>query len=163
MAEFKDTVDKVMSQLSGLNVEAIFGESRQFADKVVIPVGTISYGWGGGGGKGPSKGQEGEVKPEGEGSGMGMGVKVKPLGFITITADRVKYEPIIDMKPFILVFGAVAGLMFLKFSRMMVMKTMVGRCGFGGFGKHAKFGKHGMYGMHGKHGMHKGHWLISKE
>lgn len=160
VSDFNNTVDKIMSQLGGLNVEMIFGESRQIGDKVVIPVGTIGYGWGGGGGKGPVKQNEPEAGPEGEGAGVGMGVKVKPLGFITVTADRVKYEPIIDMGPVILIFGVVFGLTLLKLSKMMMGKTMMGLCGWGKFAKQGMFGKHGKFG---KHGMHARHFPMKKD
>lgn len=106
MSEIKDIVEKVMSQIGRTNVEAVFGESRQIGDKVIIPVGKISYGWGGGSGKGPGQ--------EGEGGGFGMGVKVKPIGYITVTADRVTYEPIVDLAPIILAGSLVIGLTLLK-------------------------------------------------
>lgn len=110
MSELRDIVNNIMSQIGGTSVEAVFGESRQIGDKVIIPVGKISYCWGGGSGKGKGPGQEGE----GEGGGFGMGVKVKPIGFITVTPDRVTYEPIVDLAPIIIVGGLVIGLTLLK-------------------------------------------------
>jgi len=142
VAELRDVVDKIISQISQANVEAIFGESRQIGDKVIIPVGAISYGWGGGGGKGKAKGEE-----EGEGSGFGMGVKVKPLGFITVTADRVTYDPIINMGPVILVYASFMGLLLLKAFKLMSM-TMAG--GRHPYKHHWKY--HRMHGRPHSHG-----------
>jgi len=112
--QYKDVVDRIMSEISKTNVDAIFGESRQFEDKVVIPIGKISYGWGGGSGRGGTQKQGEQGKEEGEGMGMGMGVKVMPMGFITITADRVTYQPIIDYSLVATVGSMFLGLMLLK-------------------------------------------------
>ncbi|MBE0448470.1 MAG: hypothetical protein IBX64_10320 [Actinobacteria bacterium] len=125
MAEYEDIVNKVMSQIGRTNVEAIFGESRQIGDKVIIPVGKVTYGWGGGGGRGRAPGKEEEG--EGEGGGLGMGVKVKPIGFIVVTADRVTYEPIIDLGPIMVIFSSFLGLLFLKFFKVMSWR-MAWRC-----------------------------------
>jgi len=121
--QYKEVVDRIMSEIGKTNVEAIFGESRQFEDKVVIPVGKISYGWGGGGGKGGTQKQGEQGKEEGEGMGMGMGVKVIPMGFITVTADRATYQPIIDYSKVAMVGSMFLGFMILKtFKAMAIAK-----------------------------------------
>lgn len=61
MSDYLELVEKVISEVSDTNVGAIFGESRQIGNQVVIPVGKISYGWGGGG-KGKSRKHEQEAK-----------------------------------------------------------------------------------------------------
>ncbi|HEY3373576.1 MAG TPA: spore germination protein GerW family protein [Candidatus Aquicultor sp.] len=134
MTEFGEVADKIIKQLGATNVEMIFGESRQIGDKVVIPVGKIQYGWGGGGGRGAACGKKGEEatgqQPEGEGQGMGMGVVVKPLGYITVTSDRVTYEPIIDFSPVLMIMAPLLGLALLKFFGSMKHMAKGGcRCG----------------------------------
>ncbi len=121
MADYEDVVKNIMSQVSGTNVQAIFGESRQIGDKVIIPVGRISYGWGSGGGKGKGMPKEGEGEGEGEGFGIGMGVNIKPMGYITVTTDRVTYDPIIDYGPIIAMGCMVLTLASLKFFKLMTM------------------------------------------
>ncbi len=116
MADYEDVVKSIMSQVSGTNVQAIFGESRQIGDKVIIPVGRISYGWGSGGGKGKGMARE---EGEGEGFGVGMGVNVKPMGYITVTPDGVTYDPIIEYGPIIAMGGIVLIVASLKFFKLM--------------------------------------------
>lgn len=125
MSEYSDMVNDVVSHLTRANVEIIFGESREFEGKIIIPVGKVRYGWGGGSGKGPS-GKQGEGAPEGEGSGMGMGVMVKPMGFITVSADSVQYQPIVDYGPLMWVLGPVLGLAMLKLVKAMMIGKMPG-------------------------------------
>ena len=116
MSEFEHMVENVVGQIGKMNMETIFGESRQAGDKVVIPVGKISYGWGGGGGKGEMKAEE---KQEGEGSGLGMGAHIKPVGFIIVTPESVYYEPITDTGPLVVIFGVFVGCLFLSYFKLM--------------------------------------------
>lgn len=54
---------------------------------------------------------------------MGMGAKVMPMGFITVTADRVTYQPIIDYSKVAMVGSMFLGLMILKtFKAMAIAK-----------------------------------------
>lgn len=131
-------VENVAQQIGSMNVETIFGESRQIGNKVIIPVGKISYGWGGGGGKGESKTED---RQEGEGSGMGMGAHVKPMGFITVTEDCVYYEPITDTGPLVVIFGVFAALTFLSYFKMMGKAMMMQKY------RHKHAGKHDMRHM----------------
>lgn len=113
MSDFEDIVKGIMERIRETNVETIFGESRQIGDKVIIPVGKISYGWGGGSGKGKAPGQEGE----GEGGGIGMGVKVKPIGYITVNQDSVVYQSIIDFSKILAILVPMLVLMIHKKNR----------------------------------------------
>ncbi|MCL6472389.1 MAG: hypothetical protein K6T91_06205 [Firmicutes bacterium] len=128
MADYENVVKDVMARVSGTNVEMIFGESRQIGDKVVIPVGKICYRWGSGGGKGRG-GPKPEAEGEGEGFGLGMKVNVVPIGFITVTADKVKYEPIVDIGPVMKIGGLVLSLAALKLFKLMSKGMSRGYCG----------------------------------
>lgn len=129
-------VENVVAQIGKMNVEAIFGESRQVGDTVIIPVGAISYGWGGGGGKGEMKKEE---KQEGEGSGLGMGARVKPIGYITVTPDGVYYEPIIDTGPLVVIFGLFLALLSLSYLKLMGKSMMLHKCPHKHRAKHGKW------------------------
>lgn len=140
MSEFEHMVANVVDQIGKMNAETIFGESRQAGDKVIIPVGKISYGWGGGGGKGEMKAAE---KQEGEGSGLGMGAHIKPVGFITVTPDSVYFEPITDTGPLVVIFGIFLGCLFLSYFKLMGKAMLMHK------GPHACKcgGKHGLRHM----------------
>ncbi|MDI6816826.1 MAG: spore germination protein GerW family protein [Actinomycetota bacterium] len=141
MSEFEHMVANVVGQIGKMNMETIFGESRQAGDKVIIPVGKISYGWGGGGGKGEMKAEE---KQEGEGSGMGMGAHIKPVGFIIVTPESVYYEPITDTGPLVVIFGVFLGCLFLSYFKLMGKAMLMHK------GPHAckHGGKRGLWHMH---------------
>jgi uncharacterized spore protein YtfJ len=119
MSDYEEVVKSIMSQISSTNVEAIFGQSRQVGERVIIPVGKISYGWGGGGGKGERKEEEAEGKQEGAGGGLGMGVAVKPIGTIVVEKDKVHYDPIVDYGPILTIASVVCGFALLKILKIV--------------------------------------------
>ncbi len=84
--------------LDRLSVRTIFGEPVHEGDSVVIPVASLRAGFGYGAGSAPPQpGEDGEMKPsQGEGAGGGGGGSLQPKGYLRITADDVKYEPIMD-------------------------------------------------------------------
>ncbi|HZD60995.1 MAG TPA: spore germination protein GerW family protein [Anaerolineae bacterium] len=138
MAQYEDVINRVMAQIDKANVEVIFGESRQIGDKVIIPVGKVSYGWGAGGGRGMAPGKEaGQEEGEGEGGGLGMGVKIKPIGYITVTPDQVTYNPIVDVSQMMMIFSPLLGLLFLQF-----FKVMAGRMAYKRYARHKMHTEH---------------------
>lgn len=95
-------VEPIQQMLHKLGATAVFGEPTTQNGVVVIPVAETTFGFGYGGGYGrasdsqPAKeGVESETG-EGGGSGAGAGGRSQPRGFIRITADEVKYDPITD-------------------------------------------------------------------
>jgi uncharacterized spore protein YtfJ len=85
-----------------LGAHSVFGEPTREQDAVVIPVAQVvfGFGYGGGYGSGPAKpgGEEGTgaapEAAEGGGGGAGAGGRATPRGYIRITPEGVKYEPI---------------------------------------------------------------------
>jgi uncharacterized spore protein YtfJ len=104
----KSIGEQVQSSASAKNV---YGEPVSVADRTVIPVARVRYGFGGGGG-----GPQGEAQNSGPGGGCGGGhVSALPLGVIEITPASTRFIPIPDWrKTFALValclgFGFISG------------------------------------------------------
>jgi uncharacterized spore protein YtfJ len=97
--------------LDSLNTNAVFGAPVREGEVVVIPVSRVWYGFGEGSGYGradaPAEGGQGQAG-EGGGSGGGGGGSARPLGYIRIAADGVRFEPIVDTGRLALVGMATA-------------------------------------------------------
>ena len=96
----EEVLKEVHGKLSSGNTELIFGEAKVFKDKAIIPVGSVMIGLGGGLGKGQSEGAMGQEKAKkgmegsGEGGGYGGMMKICPWGYIVVTPEDVKFEPV---------------------------------------------------------------------
>jgi uncharacterized spore protein YtfJ len=105
-------LEPIEDMLKRLNVRSAFGEPVQEGDTVLIPVATVAcgFGYGSGYGRAPGKksdqarpaeadAQDATAPGEGEGGGAGAGGGgwVKPQGYIRISGDEVRYEPIMNM------------------------------------------------------------------
>jgi uncharacterized spore protein YtfJ len=71
---------------TGASVKNVFGDPVTLADRVVIPVARVAYGFGGGGGS-HIKGSA----PEQEGAGGGAGLAAEPMGIVEISAAGTRY------------------------------------------------------------------------
>jgi uncharacterized spore protein YtfJ len=106
----KDDLKDILGRI-GKDVDAntVFGETRVVEGRAVIPVASVSYGGGGGAGHGGE-----ESAGEGEGMGLGFGLQAKPLGVIEVTADEVRWVPVVDVAKVVMVCviaGVVAGVL----------------------------------------------------
>ncbi len=100
-----EALSQVTEQLSKSGkVEAVFGEPRELKGHVIIPVADIAGGGGAGGGQGTGLKGEGE----GEGSGAGLGIKTRPLGWLIVDDDQIRWRPVIDTMKIITWAGAIA-------------------------------------------------------
>lgn len=84
------------------DVTFIYGEPIEFKNQCIVPVAKANYSFGGGGGSGASK-RDGE----GQGEGSGGIVSVKPLGVYNISANRVRFKPILDLKLILTAFSGI--------------------------------------------------------
>lgn len=101
MNTFPNT-EPIQQMLQRLGASTVFGEPTSQNGVVVIPVAEVTIGFGYGGGYGqdghattdapPAAGESGA----GAGSGGGAGGRSTPRGFIQISADEVKFQPITD-------------------------------------------------------------------
>ena len=96
----------IEEMIDKLSVETVFGKATTEGEMTIIPVAEVNFGfgYGGGYGRGPHGEQtQGErdatTTPPGEGggSGGGAGGRATPRGYLHITADGVKFEPIMDV------------------------------------------------------------------
>lgn len=96
----------IEEMLEKLSVETVFGKPTTEGEVTIIPVAQVNFGFGYGGGYGRGtngKQAEGETgaatTPSGEGGGTGGGAsgRATPRGYLHITADGVKFEPIMDV------------------------------------------------------------------
>lgn len=95
-------VEPIEHMLERLRVDTVFGEPIKEGEVTVIPVAEIGvgFGYGYGFGRGPKGAAEGEGETAGTsvggGAGGGAGGRATPRGYIQITGEGVKFEPIID-------------------------------------------------------------------
>lgn len=88
------------------DVNLVFGEPIEHADKRVIPVAKVNYYVGGGGGF------SGESSNPNQGEGGGGYFSVKPMGVYEITPQKTSFKPLFEPKLiflllFIFTFGLV--------------------------------------------------------
>ena len=92
-------VERMVEQFS---VSRAFGEVIREGDTAAVPVAEVTsvFGYGHGSGEGPVSSDEGEdmdgrMASGGGGGGGGRG-STTPRGYITISPDGVRYEPMMD-------------------------------------------------------------------
>ena len=103
------------------NVHTIFGEPELLEGKAVIPVAQVKYGGGGGFGSGHGPGEEEEAEA-GRGGGVGFGVQAKPMGTVEVTADTIRWRPIVDWSKLAVVWSVISGILVV-----MLVGTLVGK------------------------------------
>ena len=85
-----------------LGAGAVFGTPVENNGGVVLPVAQVHFGFGYGGGYSPSQSNDEAASSseressEDSGGGGGAGGRIVPRGYIRMTGDEVKYEPIVD-------------------------------------------------------------------
>jgi uncharacterized spore protein YtfJ len=115
MNEHADAIAQQLDKaLDRLNIKAVFGEPLREGEATLIPVAEMTMGFGYGYGSGPAPKPEeaapeeagDETPPAGQvqtelakevgGGGAGGGGKARPLGYIQIDADGVRFKSIED-------------------------------------------------------------------
>jgi len=108
-----------------LGVNAVFGEPVRQGDVTVIPVAEIRFGFGYGYGSGRGRPEEGGPGTgEGSGGGSGAGGRASPKGYIRVSSEGVRFEPVLDVTRI-----ALAGIAFAAWSVFWIGRTLraVGR------------------------------------
>lgn len=116
--------EPIQQMIERLGAAAVFGEPTTQNGVVVIPVAQVQYGfgYGGGYGQGADGGQPTAAASEagsGGGTGGGAGGRTTPLGFIQISADEVKFQPIADENRI-----PIAGIIMVAWVVFWVMATI---------------------------------------
>jgi uncharacterized spore protein YtfJ len=104
--------DELMQQTrDALTVKRVFGDPYERNGVTIIPVAALRGGAGGGTGEGGA----GESR-SGSGSGGGFGLTAKPAGVYIIEANKVRWQPAIDVNRVILggQIVAIVGLIVLR-------------------------------------------------
>jgi uncharacterized spore protein YtfJ len=95
----------IEQMLEKLGVEAVFGKPTSEGEVTIIPVAQVElgFGYGSGYGRGARSEQNNgaetatpEQEGEGGGGGGGAGGRAIPRGYVRITSQEVKFQPIID-------------------------------------------------------------------
>lgn len=117
--------EPIEQMLQRLGAQMVFGEPTTQNGVVVIPVAEVTMGFGYGGGYGQGgQAATGDATATGEGStgagsGGGAGGRSTPLGFIQISADEVKFQPITDENRV-----PIAGILMVAWTVFWVMATI---------------------------------------
>src|SRR5437868_2400086 len=94
-----------------LTVRRVFGDPIERGDVTIIPTACLRGGAGGGRGEGGAG-----DSPSGSGSGGGFGLIAKPAGVYIIEADRVRWQPAVNVNRIVLggQMVAIVGLLVLR-------------------------------------------------
>ncbi|MEK3976957.1 spore germination protein GerW family protein [Psychrobacillus sp. FSL K6-1267] len=94
------------------DVSLIYGEPIVLENKRILPVAKVNYFVGGGGGGGNTISDE--ENSTGQGEGGGGAFSIKPVGIYEITAEEVKFKPVLPFNQILTVFSVVTlGIVFL--------------------------------------------------
>jgi uncharacterized spore protein YtfJ len=99
--------------LSGrAQVKSVFGEPIVAADKTIIPVARVAYGFGAGAGTGGV----GDKSAKGEGGGGGGGMRAMPVGIFVVGQGESRFLPIHSHRKIVglLLAGAFLGTLFAR-------------------------------------------------
>ena len=89
------------------DVTLIYGEPISYEKQCIVPVAKLNYSFGGGGGGGNTLNTEEEEASFGEGEGGGGIISVRPLGVYKMTADRLQFKLVIDVKFLVTIFSVL--------------------------------------------------------
>jgi uncharacterized spore protein YtfJ len=118
----------IEQMLAQLDVNSVFGKPVTEGDSMMIPVAQVAVGFGYGGGYGresnghkPTQ-ESSQEATNGEvsgGSGAGAGGRATPRGYVHMTPQEVKYEPIIDSSRI-----TIAGILMVAWSVFWITATI---------------------------------------
>ena len=122
-AKVTSVAEPIERMLEQLSVDAVFGRPIKEGDVIVIPVAEIStgFGYGDASSRPSSNAAEGDQKTAGESgvTGAGGGGRATPRGYIQITPEGIKFEPIMDPARIVL-----AGIAMGAWSVFWIAKTI---------------------------------------
>jgi uncharacterized spore protein YtfJ len=121
--EARPNLEPIEKMVDGLGVNAVFGEPIREGGVTVVPVAEVRFAFGYGYGSGRGRGEESEGGPsaaeEGSGGGSGAGGRASAKGYVRITADEVRFEPVLDVTRL-----ALAGIAFAAWSVFWIGRAM---------------------------------------
>ena len=120
--EARPNLEPIEKMVDELGVGAVFGEPIREGSVTVVPVAEVRFAFGYGYGSGRGRGEEAEGGPrmdEGSGGGSGTGGRATAKGYVRISADEVRFEPVLDLTRL-----ALAGIAFAAWSVFWISRTM---------------------------------------
>jgi len=126
--EARPNLEPIEKMVDELGVGAVFGEPIREGSVTVVPVAEVRFAFGYGYGSGRGRGEQAEGGPgrseEGSGGGTGAGGRASAKGYVRISADDVRFEPVLDVTRL-----ALAGIAFAAWSVFWIGRTIraVGR------------------------------------
>ena len=120
--EARPNLEPIEKMVDGLGVGAVFGEPIREGGVTVVPVAEVRFAFGYGYGSGRGSVQEAEGEPrtgEGSGGGSGAGGRASARGYIRISADEVRFEPVLDITRL-----ALAGIAFAAWSVYWIVRMV---------------------------------------
>jgi uncharacterized spore protein YtfJ len=118
--EARPNLEPIEKMVDGLGVGAVFGEPIKQGGVTVVPVAEVRFAFGYGSGQGRDEEAEGGPRM-GEGSGGGSGAvgRASARGYIRISADEVRFEPVLDVTRL-----ALADIAFAAWSIFWIARAM---------------------------------------
>jgi uncharacterized spore protein YtfJ len=118
--EARPNLEPIEKMIEGLVVGAVFGEPIKDGGVTVVPAAEVRLGYGSGSGRGRAEESEGApTTGEGSGSGGGAGGRVSARGYIRISSEGVRFEPLPDVTRI-----ALAGIAFAAWSVFWISRTI---------------------------------------
>ena len=121
--EARPNLEPIEKMVDELGVDIVFGEPIREGDVTVVPVAEVRFTFGYGYGSGRGRGEETEGTPstgeEGSGGGSGAGGRASAKGYVRISADGVRFEPVLDVTRL-----ALAGIAFAAWSVFWIGRTI---------------------------------------
>jgi uncharacterized spore protein YtfJ len=113
--ETRPNLEPIEKVVEGLGPGSVFGEPIKESGVTVVPVAEVRFAFGYGYGSGRGRGEE----EEGSGGGSGAGGRASAKGYIRISADEVRFEPVLDVTRL-----ALAGIAFAAWSVFWIGRTI---------------------------------------
>jgi uncharacterized spore protein YtfJ len=121
--EARPNLEPIEKMVDELGVDAVFGEPIREEGVTVVPVAEVRFAFGYGYGSGRGRGEETEGGPStaeaGSGGGSGAGGRATAKGYVRISADEVRFEPVLDVTRL-----ALAGIALAAWSVFWIGRTM---------------------------------------
>jgi uncharacterized spore protein YtfJ len=121
--EARPNLEPIEKMVDELGVDAVFGEPIREGNVTVVPVAEVRFAFGYGYGSGRGRGEETEGGPStaeaGSGGGSGAGGRATAKGYVRISADEVRFEPVLDVTRL-----ALAGIALAAWSVFWIGRTM---------------------------------------
>jgi uncharacterized spore protein YtfJ len=118
--EARPNLEPIEKMVDRLGVDAVFGEPIREGGVTVVPVAEVRFGYGYGSGRGRvEETEDGPSTDEGSGGGSGAGGRASAKGYLRISADDVRFEPVLDVTRL-----ALAGIAFAAWSVFWIGKTI---------------------------------------